>query len=161
MEKPILKETKSSFSLKNIFDKKEEKKEVSERGGEIPQSPFSEKDLLEFWHEFVENLLKSNKIAVYNALHTGKLQLKEEFKIEFEFNSASLASEFELEKDNLMRFLREKLNNHQIEFDINIKHDPSKKYVKTNQEKFMDMAEQNPILLKMKEEFGLDYNSNE
>ncbi len=117
--------------------------------------------MLGLWNEFLDNLSKANKIPAYNALHTGIVQLKENFKIQFEFTSASLAGEFELEKDNLMRFLREKLNNHQIEFDIKIQHDPSKKYVKTNQEKFMDMAEQNPILLKMKEEFGLDYNSNE
>ncbi len=117
--------------------------------------------MLELWNEFVGNLLKANKIPAYNALHTGIVQLKENFKIQFEFTSSSLANEFDLEKDNLMRFLREKLNNHHIEFHTKIKEDHSKKYIKTNQEKFMDMAEQNPILLKMKDEFGLDYNSNE
>ena len=102
-----------------------------------------------------------NKIPAYNALHTGKVQLKENFQIEFEFTSASLANEFDLEKDNLMRFLREKLNNHLVEFQTKIIEDFTKKYVKTNQDKFKDMVDQNPILLKMKDEFGLDYNSNE
>ncbi len=160
-EKPISKETKGSFSLKNLFDKKEEEKQIPEQSGEKPNEEFSETFLLELWNEFLDNLSKANKIPVYNALHTGIVQLKTKFKIQFEFTSSSLAGEFELEKDNLMRFLREKLNNHHIEFQIKIKEDPSKKYVKSNQEKFMDMAQQNPILFKMKDEFGLDYNSNE
>src|SRR5690606_25941420 len=122
----------------------------SEPGGEKPKTEFSETVLLELWNEFLENLSKAHKIPAYNALHTGIVQLKADFKIQFEFTSASLANEFELEKDNLMRFLREKLNNYHIEFQINIKENTSKKYVKTNQDKFMDMAKQNPILLKMK-----------
>lgn len=105
--------------------------------------------------------MKDNQIPAYNALHSGKVELKENFKIRFEFTSSSLANEFEIQKDELMRFLREKLNNYSIEFEIDVIGDVSKSYIKTSQEKFKDMAEINPILLKMREEFGLDYNSNE
>lgn len=160
-EKPIQKELKSSFNLKNLFEKVEEEKPVLENLEDKPKSDFSEDTLAKLWDEFVENLRKENKIPAYNALHTGKVQLKENFQIQFEFTSSSLANEFELEKDNLMRYLREKLNNYAIEFFVVIKEDQTKTFVKTNLEKFKDMAEKNPILLKMKDQFGLDYNSNE
>ncbi len=106
-------------------------------------------------------MLKNNQIPAYNALHSGKVKLNEDFKIRFEFTSSSLANEFEIQKDNLIRFLRKKLNNYSIDFQVDVIADSSKNYVKSSQEKFKDMAEINPILLKMREEFGLDYNSNE
>ena len=160
-EKPLQREGKGSFNLKNLFVKVEEEKPVIESLEDKPKTEFSEEELVKLWDEFVENLLKENKIPAYNALHTGKVQLNKNFQIQFEFTSASLSAEFDLEKDNLMRFLREKLNNYAIEFLVVIKDDQTKTFVKTNQEKFKDMAEKNPILLKMKEQFGLDYNSNE
>ena len=60
-----------------------------------------------------------------------------------------------------MWFLREKLNNYAIDFQVQVIQDDTVKYVKTKADVFKEMAEKNPILLKMKEELGLDYNSNE
>lgn len=150
-----------SFNLKTIFNTVEEEKPVIENLENKPKDAFSEEKLKKFWTEFLNQLLKGNKIPAYNALHTGKLELKENFKIQFEFSSASLANEFDLEKDNLMRFLREKLNNYAIDFQVQVIQDDTVKYVKTKADVFKEMAEKNPILLKMKEELGLDYNSNE
>ncbi len=152
---------KTSFNLKNLFDKVEEEKPAVENLEGKPKDAFTEEILLKFWNEFVDELMKNNQIPAYNALHSGKVELKEDFKIRFEFTSSSLANEFEIQKDNLMRFLREKLNNYSIDFQVDVIGDSSKNYVKSSQEKFKDMVEINPILLKMREEFGLDYNSNE
>ena len=113
------------------------------------------------WNEFLNRLQQQNKIPAYNALHTGKVFLKEGFKILFEFNSGSLVNEFDLEKDNLMRLIREKLNNYSIEFETQINHDTTRKFVKTKLDIFNEMVNKNPILLKMKDEMGLDINSNE
>lgn len=150
-----------SFNLKAIFNKVEEEKPVIENLEDKPKEDFDLEKLMNFWNEFLDNLQKENKIPAYNALHTGKLKLNENFQIEFEFSSASLANEFDLEKDNLMRFLREKLNNYSIDFQVKIVQNDAVKYVKTKADLFKEMAEKNPILLKMKEDWGLDYNSNE
>lgn len=116
---------------------------------------------MKFWNEFVANLKIQNKIPAYNALHTAKITLKDEFKIIFEFSSLSLSSEFDLQKDALMRTFRDKLNNHYIEFEVQIHSKSTQNFIKSKAEIFQEMVEKNPILLKMKNEFGLDLNSND
>lgn len=116
---------------------------------------------MKIWNEFVENLKIQNKIPAYNALHTAKVSLRDELKIIFEFSSLTLASEFDLQKDALMRTLREKLKNHYIEFEVHIEAKSAQNFIKSKMEIFQEMAEKNPILLKMKNEFGLDLNSND
>jgi len=152
---------KTTFNLKTIFDKVEEEKPVIQKSGELPGQDFSEQEMLHCWNEFLHQLQLQHKVPVYNALHTGKVRLGEGFRILFEFNSASLVNEFDLEKDNLMRLMREKLNNHFIEFETKINHQASENFVKTKADIFNEMVKKNPILLKMKEEMGLDFNSNE
>jgi len=154
-------ERKTSFNLKTIFDKVEEERPVIEKTSDLPKQNFTEQEMLRCWNEFLYRLQSQHKIPAYNALHTGKVKLGEGFRILFEFNSASLVNEFDLEKDNLMRLMREKLNNHFIEFETNINHKSSENFVKTKADIFNEMVKKNPILLKMKDEMGLDFNSNE
>lgn len=110
----------------------------------------------------MDNLKKQNKIPAYNALHTAKISLKEEnHRISFKFSSLSLSSEFELQKENLVLSMRDKLRNHFIEFEVSIEAEATQNYVKSKAEIFREMAEKNPVLLKMKNDFGLDFNSND
>lgn len=154
-------ERKTSFNLKTIFDKVEEEKPVVEKAQDLPKQLFSEQDVMNCWDFFLTELQAQQKIPVYNALHTGKVKLKEDFKILFEFNSGSLVNEFDLEKDNLMRLMRERLNNYSIEFETQINHKATQNFVKTKADVFNEMVKKNPILLKMKDEMGLDINSSE
>lgn len=162
-DKPILTQKKSSgsFNLKTIFDIVEEEKPVIENPKDLPSEAFTEADFLKVWNEFLENLKKQNKIPAYNALHTAKISLKENSCISFKFSSLSLSSEFDLQKENLMPTMREKLRNHFIEFEVSIEAEPTQSYVKSKAEIFREMAEKNPVLLKMKNDFGLDFNSND
>lgn len=163
-DKPISNKSEApvSFNLKTIFDKVEEEKTVIENRDNLPKEKFTETQFMEVWNEFVENLKIQKQIPSYNALHTAKITLENELKINFEFSSLSLSSEFDLQKDALMRTMRQKLNNHHIEFEVQIsKSEETKTYIKTKKDIFTEMAEKNPILLKMKNEFGLDFNSND
>lgn len=151
-----------SFNLKNIFDKVEEEKPVVENRSNLPKENFSESELMTVWNEFLHNLKSQKQIPAYNALHTANVSLKEGLRIIFEFSSLSLSSEFDLQKDVLMRQMRDKLKNHYIEFDVQIvKAELRQSYIKSKSDIFKEMAEKNPILLKMKNEFGFDFNSND
>ncbi len=128
----------------------------------LPKENFTETQFMTVWNEFVENLKIQKQIPAYNALHTAKITLENELKINFEFSSLTLSAEFDLQKDALMRLMRQKLNNHHIEFEVQLsKSEETKTYIKTKTDIFKEMAEKNPILLKMKNEFGLDLNSND
>lgn len=163
-EKPISNKSEApvSFNLKTIFDKVEEEKIVIENRDNLPKEKFTETQFMTVWNEFVENLKIQKQIPAYNALHTAKINLENEFKINFEFSSLTLSSEFDLQKDALMRILRQKLQNHYIEFEVQIsKGELTQTYIKSKTDIFKEMAEKNPILLKMKNEFGFDFNSND
>ena len=160
-EKPILSEAKRTFNLKNVFEQVDEEKEVTEDLSNKPKDDFNFEDLQNHWTEFLSILQAEKQIPAFNALQSGKLALKPNFKINLDFSSASLVNEFDLQKERLMGFLREKLNNYSLEFETNIIHNHTENYIKSKSELFKEMAEENPLLLKMKEEFGLDLNSNE
>ncbi len=128
---------------------------------DLPSETFTEQDVRKAWDEFVASLKAQNKIPAYNALHTAKVVLKDAVCVSFEFSSLSLSSEFDLQKDTLMLVMREKLRNHSIEFEVKIHSEPTQNYVKSKAEIFQEMAKKNPILLKMKNEFGLDFNSSD
>lgn len=162
-EKPIFtnKKPAGSFNLKTIFDKVEEEKPVVQNPRDLPSEKFTEGDVSQAWDEFLENLKIRNEVPAYNALHTARISLKGDSCICFEFSSLSLASEFDLKKEGLMTAMRERLNNHFITFEVNIDSETTQNYVKSKAEIFREMAEKNPVLLKMKNEFGLDFNSND
>lgn len=163
-EKPISsqKPTPVSFNLKNIFDKVEEEKSVVEDRNNLPKEKFTEAQFKTAWNEFLENLKSQKQIPAYNAMHTAKVLIAEDLKAVFEFSSLSLSAEFDLQKDALVRSIREKLKNHYIEFEVKISEtEIVQNYIKSKSEIFKEMAEKNPVLLKMKNEFGLDLNSND
>lgn len=163
-EKPITnkKETPVSFNLKTIFDKVEEEKPVIENRNDLPKEPFDLEKLMNVWNEFLNDLKSQNKIPAYNALHTAVISLTAPHIITFKFSSLSLSSEFDLQKDVLMLKMREDLQNHYIEFEVRISQaESNQNYIKSKAEIFKEMAEKNPVLLKMKNEFGLDFNSSD
>lgn len=127
----------------------------------MPKDEFTAEELKRAWDEFLKKLHTDHKIPAYNALQSGKIELKDKFLIEFEFSSSSSSNEFDLQRENLMRFLREKFNNYGIEFKVKVVENLTQNFIKSKAEIFKELAEKNPILMKMKEEFGLDINSND
>jgi DNA polymerase-3 subunit gamma/tau len=59
-------------------------------------------------------------------------------------------------KTALVEFLRSKLNNNSIQVTSVLQEFQSNKIAYTNKDKFDYLAEKNPILLQLKERFGLD-----
>lgn len=147
--------------MKRIFDKVEEEKPVVENFDDRPKENFTKEDLVKAWNEFLSQLQSENKIPAFNALQSGNIDLKENFLIEFTFSSLTLSNEFDLNRVELMKFFREKFNNYGIDFKVVITESAAKNFIKSKAELFKEMAEVNPILLKMKEELGLDLNSND
>lgn len=159
--KPLKSQVVRSFNLSDTSNTVKEERTFNEDLSDRPKDQFTEKDLTQYWERFLSILEAENKIPTFNALQSGKVSLRENFLIHFEFNSASLASEFNDQKERLMLFFRENLNNYAIDFEVEIKEDKAVKFIITPSDIFQQMAEKNPLLLKMKEELGLDYNSND
>lgn len=67
--------------------------------------------------------------------------------------------EFENLRERLVHYLREKLNNHIFELNPLVSEGSTENFIKTKDDVFREMIAQNPDLLKLRKELGLDYNS--
>ena len=160
-EKPLQNQVNRSFNLKTIFDKEEVAKKEPENFENLPKNQFSNEDVQKYWMEFLQQLQQENNIPAFNALSSGKVVLLDDFVIQFLFGSKSLINELQLQKEKLIIFLREKLNNYSLKIQEIVEHDESVNYIKTKADLFQELAKKNPILLKMKDELGFDLNSND
>ncbi|MDD3458052.1 MAG: hypothetical protein PHO74_01045 [Weeksellaceae bacterium] len=159
--KPTGLKPETSFNLKNLFESFEEEVNEEELDRDLPSEEFNEEELKSLWERFLEDLKSENKIPTYNALYNGKIGLKEDFQVMIEFISSSIVHEFENHKERLVSFLRRELNNYSLDITVTISESESENFIKSNSEIFKDMVKQNPIVLKLKNELGLDYNSND
>lgn len=152
----------TTFNIRTLFDSVEEQRsDLDFEDPEPSDEDFSFDELCKNWTLFLEILKSENKMPSYNALQAGKIHLKENYKIEIEFNSSSMIYEFDYLKDRLIIFLREKLKNSVFEISSVINEGEAESYIKSKSEIFGEMVLRNPILKKLKADLGLDYNSND
>ena len=77
--------------------------------------------------------------------------------IELELPNESTKEDFLLNKNELLGYLRGKLNNHDISIEIVVNEVKSKKYVFTSEEKFEYLNKLNPSLDVLRKIFDLDF----
>ena len=147
----------SGFSLKAIQKKKEL---IAEKEKEKPKlverfSEFTEEDLVNAWKAYTDKIeRRGNKIlaSVYNS-DTPKLQNK---KIFIELPNETMKISVVQDQANLMKFLKEQLDNTEISLEIKVNHVQEKKYAFTPREKYQKLVEVNPSIEKLRKTFELD-----
>ncbi|QES92539.1 hypothetical protein F0358_07320 [Empedobacter brevis] len=154
--KPIKVNRSSSFSLKMALPgaKVEEHQEEILRN-DLPREEFTLEQVKEGWKRFLDRLKIEHNIPSYNALMTTNLDLAGD-EVIFEFTSHSSKQEFEEYKDRIRNSLRVFLKNHYFTIQIKFSEKEAENHILSNKEKFEKLLDKNPILLKLKEEFGLD-----
>ncbi len=117
-----------------------------------PDQSITEKQVKEIWTEYAE--VRKSQVAEYHLLNR---------EFEFHNNQITIHLTNPIEeplllsiKANLVEFLRLKLNNNSIQVTSVLQEFQSKKIAYTNKDKFEHLAEKNPILIQLKERFGLD-----
>lgn len=155
--KPIKRTGGSSFSLKMALPGSvlEEQKEEILRN-DLPREKFTLDQVNESWKRFLDRLKIEHNIPTYNALMTTKLDIINENEIIFEFSSHSSKQEFEEYKDRIRNSMRAHLKNHYFTIEIKFSEREAENHILSKKEKFEKLSTQNPVLLKLKEEFGLD-----
>ncbi|MCA4810140.1 hypothetical protein IF128_10385 [Empedobacter stercoris] len=154
--KPIKTSGNSSFSLKMALPgaKVQEHQEEILRD-DLPREKFTLEQVKEGWKRFLDRLKIEHNIPSYNALMTTELGLEGD-EIIFEFSSHSSEQEFEEYRDRIRNSLRAFLKNHYFTIQIKFSEKEATNHILSNKEKFKLLSDKNPVLLKLKEEFGLD-----
>ena len=147
-------------SISGIRKKINKKLEIdSDRKEEqnLSSSKFSEVLLQEKWLLFAENRKLEGKLGLHTTLTKSKPTLKDDFSILFVIGSEVQKMELQLESQSLLDFLRSELNNGLIQLKLEVTvHNKPKLSQLTSKERFFHMAEKNPDLHLLKEEFNLD-----
>ena len=120
----------------------------------VSASGFSQEQLEKTWEEFIKTL-QSDSPHFYNTLKHHKPLLKEDFIVEFCVENRLLEEELNQKRNELLDFLRFRLENEKITFQIVVQETTRTIKPYTDREKFNRMAEKNPALKEMKEQLDL------
>jgi len=154
--KPIKSKTNSSFSLKmTLPGAKVELHQEEVLREDLPREMFNLEQVKQGWNQFLNRLKNNHSVPSYNALMTTELNV-DEGEIVFEFTSHSSGQEFEVYRDDIRNSLRAHLKNYYFGIQIKYSEKEAENHLLSNKEKFQLLSDKNPILLKLKEEFGLD-----
>ncbi len=148
----------SALSLKSIQKKQEIKQELVANQPDaknLPVTAFSDEEMQLVWTEYTGDLESDGKFNLLSHLTMGIPRLEGTI-IHLEFPNQTIKTEVERAKYELLGFLREKLQNYDIDLDITVNETFEKKYAYTTREKFEKLKEKNPLIEKLRQEFDLD-----
>lgn len=148
----------SALSLKSIQKKQELKKELIANQpdeADLPVSEFTETEMLSAWKDYSKQVEKNGKYNLLSHLTMGTPKLEGSL-IHLVFPNDTIKVEVERAKYELLGFLRERLQNYEVDLSIEVNETETKRYVYTAREKFEKLREKNPLIDDLRKEFDLE-----
>lgn len=147
----------SGFSLGSIKKKKQLlEQHQAEDDAEIQMTnTFSEEELLQTWNTYAGQLEKKGKQILSSILHNAKPQL-EGLKITVEVVNDTTKNELQEHKSQLLQYLKKKLQNTNIELDIEVNTSIVIERELTPLEKYKEMVNVNPLVKELQEKLDLE-----
>lgn len=145
-------------SLNSVFD--EEKTQENEEPSYISgteKSDFTETEFLTHWKAFAEKVKSENKINLYTLMVANPPKLVENFKVEVVVENGVQSHLLLNEKVDILNYLRQNLQNYQIDLLPIIQTNTIVKKPITDIEKYQAMIAKNPLLDKLRQEFNLGF----
>ena len=107
------------------------------------------------WQEFAQEQNDKGEKILSSIMQTDTPVLKGK-KIWIELPNETMKLELERVQYYLMSFLKDKLQNTQIQLEVSVNEKAEKKFAFTPIEKFEKLKEKNPLLEKLRSTFDLD-----
>ena len=154
-----LKTPVSGFSLSSIALKKAASNINSskEKDFDKPRHDFEFKTLESLWKEYILNLKKKGKKNIASIFGVSSINLKGASEISLTVPSEMNKVEMIKEMDNLLPFLRKRLNNYGIKVEILISEATKEELVYSVNEKYKYLKKLNPSLEELRDRFDLDF----
>jgi|TARA_B110000908_G_scaffold171825_1_gene236076 DNA polymerase-3 subunit gamma/tau len=148
----------AGLSINKFLNKKEENQEDQEyvvATGEA-RSDFNQDQLNPLWLEFAKTIEAKGKVSLFRLFSDQFPKIDTNFLLHFPVESQALADDLQVEKPELLSFLRKKLNNFGINIDFPLIEAENTKMLYTPQDKFKHMVEKNQQLQILKKSLDLD-----
>jgi DNA polymerase-3 subunit gamma/tau len=160
IQKPNLKlETRrtSALSISNIENQKEVVKKNLDFVDEslLPRDAFTTDQLVLLWNEFSQSQLQSGR-KLKNAILTSSTPSCNDNQINYQVASNNMKEQFLHIAPQLLKFLKERLNNYGIAFNIEVAETIQTKYAHSPREKYDLLVKKNAELDLLRERFSLE-----
>ena len=143
----------STLSLKSIQKNKEIESESEVQDDHFEEKLVTIEDVLELWDEYIQIQEDKGRYNIASILRISTPTLKENH-IHYKVSNNTSALEIDLEKHQLVQFLRNRLKS-KIELILTTDKTIDKKLTYTNKDKYNLLKEKNPLIEELKNTFKL------
>ncbi len=147
--------TKTGLSLKSLKKKKKEQEERNLNGQELPEEEFIYEAFKTLWDKYLENLRKNHEKNLLSIFNSDEPRLDGNY-ILMKVANQSIKNEILQNKERLLKYLRQNLNNYKIDFKIEVSEEKKQEFVYYPQEKWEKLIEKYPELDILKKKWGLE-----
>jgi DNA polymerase-3 subunit gamma/tau len=128
----------------------------SDPSKELPRVAFTAEQLERCWMQYAAIQKENSKPNYAVTLSAKKLVLKDTTQIEFTVDNKTQEEFINNDKQDLLGYLRKELSNYDIQLTVTVITNDNDRKVYTPQDKFKRMAEKNPAITKLRQQFDLD-----
>ena len=148
----------SSYSLSSIKVKRslKEIKKIKNEDIHLAEDKFKLEDLKVVIQEYIGKLKKQGKLNLISILSMNPVKLDNNnvvFTVANELNRV----EINLEKEKLLSFICDRLNNFKVAIKVNISEIEKEKIIFTQKEKYQHLLKINPSIETLRKKFDLEY----
>jgi DNA polymerase-3 subunit gamma/tau len=140
--------------LEANYTKKEEQR-IEYLSGES-RIDFNIESLLKCWNDYASKIKNEGKINIFTIMTSYPPRLLSDYIIELDIENKLQEDLLQIEKVELLNFLRTELKNFSIDLQTRILEQIQKKRLYTSNEKYQHMLEKNPNLEEFRKRFNLD-----
>ncbi len=124
--------------------------------GEMPRDAFTLEQLERSWFRYAALQREQNKPNYAVTISSRKPTLLENCLLEFTVDNVTQAEFINNDKQDLLGFLRKELSNYNVQLNVIVIKNDNERKLYTPQDKFKRMAEKNPVISKLRQQFDLD-----
>jgi len=152
---------KSALSLSSIKRNKLEeenrknKQKTIHDVTDLPKDPFTEETFLKIWQEYIE-YLHNNGEKIFASLLKADIPKIRKNLICVIYPNEMMKAELIKVKPKALKYLRNKLNNFSIDFEISVNEENTKRFAYTQEEKYELLKEKNKAIMVLRKTFNLE-----
>lgn len=125
--------------------------------GRLPAQPFNQQQLLVFWNEYAAKMQAAGRANMHTLMTTFSPVLRDEFVIELKVVNKVQQDKFMEEKQDIMAYLRNVLQNYRLEINAVLhENQDTRRRLYTSTDKFNYLAGKNPSLIELRKRLDLD-----
>lgn len=148
---------RSALSISNMLaPKKEPSAAETKYAEEKKDEAFTSEQLLSLWNKYAAQAKDDKRIGLYTAMCSADVSLKENHTIGIAVSSTVIAREIENEIPDILRFLKDALNNTQITHSITVSESAREHIPYTPREKYEYLRLKNPLIEELRRTLDLN-----